>query len=305
MGMRASMAGPVRRNGGALCRRALGRALLLTAIFVAGASAEDRLECRGRSASALSEPEYIAARVSLERSLFDGEMPHCGYALRRACLDWESGRPDAGRFAFELAFRFCDDKATAERGLVAASLARGHYAEAYAVFERHASAGAEDSAALAEFAPAVHAGLSLTPYPPRGPEAYRLPKGDLDPDKAYRLSLVPGLGLLYAGEPGIAASHLFLSAAFGAIAGYSARQAFAGRDRKERLVAGMDLAVVMALFLPRYYFGGMREAGRIAREKNLHAGRDKVAAMAARLDPFAPADTSVRMLPGAIRVAPR
>ncbi|MDB5105714.1 MAG: hypothetical protein JWP91_3403 [Fibrobacteres bacterium] len=243
--------------------------------------------CGGRGSAARSEPEYIAGRVALERSLFDGDMQHCRYALERACLDWESGRADAGRYAFELAFRFCDDKTAAERGLVASALAREDFGEAYAVFERHSSAGPGDSAALADFAPAVYAGLSLTRYAPRGPVSYRLPKGSLDPDKAYRLSALPGMGLLYAGEPRVAASHFFLSVGFAALAGFSAWRALEGPDRSSRWVAGMDFALITTLFFNRYYFGGMREAARVAREKNLHAGRVKVAALAAPLDPFA------------------
>jgi len=243
--------------------------------------------CGKRGSAERSEPEYLADRLSLERMLFDGGLSHCDYALRRACLDWEADRPDAGGRAFEMAQEFCDDKAAAERGEVASALAREDFGEAFAAYARHASEGGADSLAVAEYAPAAYSGLSLTSYPPRGPVTYKLPRGRLDPDAAWRLSLLPGLGFLYVGEPKAAASHFFLSLGFAALSGWSAYRGFKAPDRDGRMVAWMDFGLVTTLFLQRYYLGGMREARREAQVKNRREGLDKMAAMAGKLDPFA------------------
>lgn len=251
-----------------------------------GSDARAWAGCGSHGSASLSDPEYLGARISLERSLVDRSLGHCDYALERACLDWESDRSDAGRTGFHMALRFCDDRAVAERGAVASALAREDFGEAYAVWERHVSAGASDSAVLAGYAPAVHAGLSLTGYPYHGPEAYRVSKGGLDPDKAWRLSLVPGLGLLYVGEPKAAAGHFFLSAGFAALCGWSAWTGMRAPDRDARMVAWMDFGLIGTLFLQRYYLGGMREAHRQAVVKNRQAGVRKAAVLAAMQDPF-------------------
>jgi hypothetical protein len=243
-------------------------------------------ECGPRGSKPLSEPEYLAARVSLERALAGDEaISHCEYAMRRACLDWEGDRPDAGRSGFRMALRFCDDKSAAERGVVASALAREDFGEAYAAWRSAVESGPRDSAAVAGYGPVVHAGLSLTGFPYRGPESYRLPQKGPDPATAWRLSLIPGLGLLYVGEPKVAASHFVLSAGFAALCGWSAWQAIHASGRHARMVAGMDFALVATLFLQRYYLGGMREAHRLAEEKRRKAGLAEAAAMAVGLDP--------------------
>lgn len=251
-------------------------------------------ECGARGSNPLSEPEYLAARVSLERGLTGDEaMTHCEYSLRRACLDWEANRPDAGRSGFRMALRFCDDKSVAERGVVASALAREDFGEAYAAWRSGVKSGPRDSAAVAEYEPVVHSGLSLTGFPYHGPEAYRItgnPKQGPDPATAWRLSIIPGLGFLYVGEPKVAASHFALSAGFAALCGWSAWQVIHGSGRDTRLVAGMDFALVATLFLQRYYLGGMREAHRLAEAKRRKAGLAKVAAMADALDPFKESD---------------
>lgn len=246
-------------------------------------------DCGARASKPLSEPEYLAARVSLERGLAGDEaMSHCEYAMRRACLDWEAGRPDAGRSGFRMALRFCDDKSAAERGVVASALAREDFGEAYAAWRNATESGSGDSTAVAEYAPAVHGGLSLTGFPYHGPESYRIngiAGQEPDPATAWRLSLLPGLGFLYLGEPKVAAGHFVLSAGFAALCGWSAWQVLHGSGRDARMVAGMDFSLVATLFLQRYYLGGMREAHRLAEEKRRKAGLAKVAAMAGALDP--------------------
>lgn len=251
------------------------------------ASDADEVPACGPHASVdLSGPEYLGRLASLERGLFDGTLSHCGYALRRACLDWESGADDAGRGGFEMALRFCDDKTVGERGAVASGLARGDYAEAYAAWLRHSEAGAADSLALAGYARAVHAGYSATAFPPRGPAEYRLPAGRYDPDWAFRLSALPGAGFLYLGEPGLAARHFALGASLSALLGYCAWRGLAARDRDGAVVAWIDFGLVATFLWQRYYLGGMREAARLALEKNRAEKHARIAELAEGLDPF-------------------
>jgi hypothetical protein len=242
--------------------------------------------CGARSSLELAAPEYLGRRAALERALFDGGESHCGYALKRACLDWESGEPDAGRAGFEMALHFCDDKSAGERGVVASALARGDFTEAYAAWMRHSQAGEGDSLILAPYAPAVYAGLSLTSFPPRGPVEYRLPRGAFNPDAAWRLSLLPGAGFLYLGEPGLAARHFAVSAGITALMGYAAYRGLAARDRDESMVAWMDFGLIATFLWQRYYLGGMREAARLALEKNRAANLARVARLSSQLDPF-------------------
>lgn len=233
------------------------------------------------------EPEYAAERIAQERALASGNISHCGYALARACLDWESDRGDAGRHAFLMAQSFCGDSPAAVRGEIASAFARARYAEAYAAFDRHRSRGGADSAAAAAYGPAALAGLALSPYARAGSAAGDGPGTGWDPVRARRLSLLPGLGFLYLGEPKAALSHALTSFAFGALAGWSGYRAFSAPARNERWVAALDFGLITAFFLQRYYLGGIREAGRLAREKNRARARADVAALAGAVDPFA------------------
>jgi hypothetical protein len=262
-------------------------ALALAALASIARGDEDGIRCGARGAFPRTDPEYLAERIRLERDLGEGALSHCGYALRRACLDWEADRGDAGRRGFAMAQEFCPDAPAAARGEIAAALARNDYGDAFAAFDRRMSRGGPDSAAVAAYAPAAWGGLSLTPYARPAPVAYTLPPGRFDPGLAWRLAALPGLGLLYVGEPKAAFSHLLTSLAFGSLAAWSGNRAFAARDRKTRWAAGLDCGVVTLFFFQRYYLGGMREARRLAREKNRAAARERVAALASAVDPFA------------------
>ncbi len=234
----------------------------------------------------MSEPEYLGARIALERSLFDNTLGHCEYSLARACLDWETGSPDAGRGGFKMALSFCDDRIMAKRGEVAAALHKKDFGEAFAAWQRNTEGNVKDSLALVSYEPVVFAGLSLSGYTYEGPEAYRLPKNDRDPIMAWRLSFLPGAGFLYVGEPKVAASHFILSTVFASLCGYSAWRGYTAVDRDARMVAWMDFGLVATLFLQRYYLGGIREAHRLAQVKNQKAGLEKVSFMLESLNPF-------------------
>jgi hypothetical protein len=250
--------------------------------------------CGALGSVRLSEPEYLAREITIERHLFDGEMTHCQYALARACLAWETEKLDAAHDGFEMAFQFCEDKSVSERGQVAASLAAQKFPEAYSTFLRHSSASTEDSLLLAVYAPAAYSGLTLTSFSPRGPEAYRLPPGKLSPDLAWKLSVIPGLGFLYIGEPKVAASHFFLSTGFAALASLAAYHGITASHHDTRMVAWMDLGLISSLFLQRYYLGGMKEARRMALEKNRREGLQRVGALTATLDPFSADGQSIK-----------
>lgn len=262
-------------------------AVLVFAAVATGRGEEAGPRCGARGSAPLTDPEYLAQRIGLERALSEGALSHCDYALRRACLDWGSDRGDAGRHGFDMAQEFCEDSPAAARGEIASALAREDYGGAFSAFDHRVSRGGADSAAAAAYAPAAWGGLSLTPYARPAPVAYALPQGRFDPGRAWRLSLLPGAGLLYVGEPKAALSHLLTSLAFGSLTAWSGYRAFTGADRKARAAASLDFAVIGAFFFQRYYLGGMREARRVAREKNRAADKERVAAMADRVDPFA------------------
>jgi hypothetical protein len=242
--------------------------------------------CGGFASVPLNGPEYQGARVALERLLFDERMGHCDYSMARACLDWESGGPDAGRRGFQLAQSFCDDKSVAERGEVASALVRQDYGEAFAAWKRNVSLRPEDSILLSDYEPAIFTGLSTTGYSYRGPDIYRLPLGNPDPNLAWRLSAIPGLSLLYVGEPQAAIGHFLLSTGFAAVCGYSAWRGFRARNQDARMVAWMDFGLVATLFLQRYYLGGIREAHRLAQVKNRRNQVRKAMALTETLNPF-------------------
>jgi hypothetical protein len=269
-------------------RPAWKRALLISATLLSiGWGEEGGPQCGARGSSPLTDPEYLARRIGLERALSEGALSHCAYALRRACLDWESDREDAGRHGFEMAQEFCEASLIAARGEIASALAREDYGGGFAAFDHRISRGGQDSAAVAAYAPAAWGGLSLTPYARPAPVAYKLPPGRFDPGRAWRLSLFPGAGLLYVGEPKAALSHLLTSLAFGSLTAWSGYRVFTGSDRKARATAALDFGFIGAFFFQRYYLGGMREARRVAREKNRAADKERVTALADRVDPFA------------------
>jgi len=275
-------------KAGSALRSAGKLALLVSATLLStGWSEEGSPHCGARGSGPLTDPEYLAQRIGLERALSEGALSHCAYALRRACLDWETDRGDAGRHGFDMAQEFCEASPTAARGEIASALARDDYGGAFAAFDHRISRGGADSAAAAAYAPAAWGGLSLTPYARPAPVTYTLPPGRFDPGRAWRLSLLPGAGLLYVGEPKAALSHLLTSLAFGSLTAWSGYRVFTGSDRKARATAALDFGVIGAFFFQRYYLGGMREARRVAREKNRAADKERVAAMADSVDPFA------------------
>lgn len=247
--------------------------------------------CGDRATVPLSFPEKAGRRLSLERLLNGGGVTHCGYFLARACMEWETRDPGAGLQAFEMAFRFCDDKTIAARGKVAARLDREDFAGAYVALMDGVGEGGVDSLALAPFERAVFGGLSLTDFPTRGPDAYRLAPAALDPEMAYRLSLLPGAGFLYAGEGRLALQHMMLGLGLSALAGWRIREGFRGWNHEVRMAAFMDAGVVTLFLWRRFYLGGMAEARRIAREKNRSQGAARVRAMWSSENPFAPMQT--------------
>ncbi|MBW8886534.1 MAG: hypothetical protein JF616_02150 [Fibrobacteres bacterium] len=261
--------------------------LISATLLSAGWGEEGSPHCGARGSSLLTDPEYLAQRIGLERALSEAALSHCAYAFRRACLDWESDREDAGRHGFDMAQEFCEASPAAARGEIASALARGDFGGAFAAFDHGISRGGADSAAVAAYAPAAWGGLSLTPYARPAPVTYRLPPGRFDPGLAWRLSFLPGAGLLYVGEPKAALSHLLTSLAFGSLSAWSGYRVFTGANRKARATAAVDFGIIGAFFFQRYYLGGMREARRMAREKNRAADKERVAALADSVDPFA------------------
>lgn len=233
--------------------------------------------------------EAVGRRLALERGLHEGALDHCGFFLGRACLEWETGAAGAGAQAFERAWRVCDAKAVAARGRVAARLDGGDYAGAYAVWREGSAAGGADSLALAAFEPAVFAGLSLTDFPSQGPAAYRLAPGPWDPQGVFWLSLAPGAGFLRIGEGRLALQHLVLGSGLTALLGWRLASGFRGADHPARMAAFLD-AGILALLWKRYYLGGMREAGRLARVKKRRQGAARVRALWSGENPFRPSD---------------
>lgn len=274
------------------------RALLSAGMLLASlAAAESPPSCGPQGSHPLSAPEAAGRRLALERDLAEGALTHCGYFLRRACGEWESGLP--GLRAFEMAHRFCDEagradsggdgsaKAIAMRGRVAARLSGEDYAGAFAAWKAATAGGGGDSAAVAPFAEAVHAGLSLTDFPAQGPEAYRLGPGPFHPDRIVWASLVPGAGFWSLGEGRLAAQHFLIGSGLTAVTIWRLWSGYRAADHADRMVACLDAGVLFLLW-KRYYVGGMREAGRLARLKNRRHGAARVRSLWSSEDPFAP-----------------
>jgi hypothetical protein len=123
----------------------------------------------------------------------------------------------------------------------------------YLFYGLMAALEAEDPAAMREFA-----GLCLDAP---GREKFetllrRYEKRKKSPARARLLSLVPGMGQLYAADLRNAANSLLLNAGIGALMYY-----MWDRSRAVAVYTGIAL-------LPRYYFGGIRNAGRSADLRN-------------------------------------
>lgn len=261
--------------------RRIATLLLAAALPVAA----ELLPCGERGARPMGPERKAGRQLALEHDLAVEGFTHCAYFLERACLEWESGDPGSGWQSFEMAYRFCDDKTVPARGRVAARLAGGDYAGAYAAWKAGSRAGAAESLALAGYAPAVYGGLSLTDFPVQGPVEWRQPPGPWDPERAWRLSLLPGAGYLYLGEGQLALQHLVLGAGLSTLVGWRLWGGWRGDGNDFRMAAFLD-AGLLALLWKRYYLGGMEEARRLAREKNRGYGAGRVRALWVRENPF-------------------
>jgi hypothetical protein len=244
--------------------------------------------CGSRGSISVDPSESAARRLTLERAYHDGTLSHCAFALARACQEWESGPPGAAWPSFDKSIRLCPDGLAGWRGKVAARLDREDFLGAYADWTEGSEAGPEDSLALAPFKPAVHAGLSLTAFPNLADPSLRLPPPSRDPETAYRLSILPGAGFLYAGEPGLAWRHLLLGTTLTGLVAWRVQACVNAPSRKQGYAAGLDAAVLTLFLWKRYQVGGMREARRRLREKNRREGGSRVRELWIREQPFAP-----------------
>lgn len=244
--------------------------------------------CGNRGSAPGGSEERAARRLVLERSYHDGTLGHCAFALARACQEWESGPPGAAWPSFDRAARLCDDATIGWRGKVASRLDREDFLGAYADWVDGTEHGPVDSAALAPYAASVHAGLSLTSFPHLVPATLRLPPPSRDPEHAFRLSVMPGAGFLYANEPALAWRHFILGASLTGLVAWRVHAGLTATDRGEGWTAGLDAAAITLLLWKRYQVGGMHEARRKLREKNRRDGGSQVRALWMRENPFAP-----------------